>query len=130
MVRRPILLWLAALTGGASPVSAAEPATIVEPEQRFSGLHEMAFEVSVLDGCWLSFSSNARKELTALYPDWGRDILSRRRVRYRIDILGVRESSDGEPRSPGFGHLGRYPCRIEATRTLAIERLPDDPPAQ
>ena len=53
-------------------------------------------------------------------------------MRYRIDIIGVRESFGGEawPRGQGFGHLGAYPCRIEAPPTLAIERLPDDPPAE
>ena len=94
------------------------------PEQRFTGIVRLGFERQSFNECWLDFGGSSMAELARLAPSpafmdpqasYAADatLIGRRR-----DMLNV---PGGDLMGRGYGHLGMYPCLIEATRVMAAQ---------
>ena len=91
-------------------------------EQSFTGVLVLSFERQSFDGCWLDFSGSAQSDLGSLAPSpaladqrafYSADVTLTGRRRNMVDVTG--DNYQGQ----GFGHLGMYPCLIEAVRITA-----------
>ncbi len=92
------------------------------PEQSFTGLLRLGFEQQSFDECWLDFRGSAMTDLSRLAPSpaladqtapYGAEVTLTGRRRTMVNVPG------DDLMGRGFGHLGQYPCLIEATRITA-----------
>lgn len=92
------------------------------PEQSFTGLLRLGFERQSFDECWLDFRGSAMADLGRLAPSpaladqmasYSADVTLTGRRRAMVNVAG------NDWMGQGFGHLGMYPCLIEATRITA-----------
>jgi hypothetical protein len=92
------------------------------PEQSFTGVLGLGFERQSFDGCWLSFKDSAFSDLARLAPS---PALTDQTASYvaEVTLVGRRrdvlDATDGNLGEAGFGHLGMYPCLVEAARITA-----------
>ena len=91
-------------------------------EQSFTGVLVLSFERQSFEECWLDFRGSAGSDLTRLAPSpaladqqaaYVADVTLTGRRRNMVDVTG------DDYRGQGFGHLGMYPCLIEAVRITA-----------
>ena len=91
-------------------------------EQSFTGVLVLSFERQSFEECWLDLHGSAGSDLARLAPS---PALADQRAAYVADVTltGRRRNmvdvTDGNFRGQGFGHLGMYPCLIEAVRITA-----------
>jgi hypothetical protein len=118
------LFLSAMLTGCATP---PQPPLMAQQgpfgaEQNFTGILALGFERQSFNNCWLDLFGTAQTDLARLAPS---PALADQRAPYaaevtlvgrRRDMLNVEGQDVG---GQGFGHLGMYPCLIEATRITA-----------
>jgi hypothetical protein len=92
------------------------------PEQGFTGRLRLGFERQSFDECWLDFRGSAMADLGRLAPSpaladqtasYGAEVTLTGRRRIMVNVAG------SDLMGQGFGHLGMYPCLIEATRITA-----------
>lgn len=95
------------------------------PEQSFTGRLHLGIERQSLDDCWLDFRGSAMADLGRLAPSpaladptapYGAEVTLVGRRRAMVNLAG------SDLMGQGFGHLGVYPCLIEATRIIAARR--------
>lgn len=92
------------------------------PESSFTGVLALGFERQSFNNCWLELRGTAQADLARLAPS---PALADERAAYAADVTLTgrrRELLNPEARDAsgqGFGHLGMYPCLIEATRITA-----------
>ena len=84
------------------------------PEQRMRGTLVLGFEVFAFEGCWLEMTRSAAIQFRRLAPDTD----SRGPHRFRVAMMARRTP----PGTGQFGHLGTYPCQVQATRFLSVRR--------
>ena len=91
-------------------------------EQSFTGILAFGFERQSFNNCWLELRGSAPADLERLAPS---PALADERAPYAADVTLVgrrREvlNVDGQDvGGQGFGHLGMYPCLIEASQITA-----------
>ena len=92
------------------------------PERSFTGHLRLGFERQSFDECWLDFRGSAMRDLGRLAPSpaladqtapYGAEVTLTGRRRDMINAAG------NDFMGQGFGHLGMYPCLIEATAITA-----------
>jgi hypothetical protein len=92
------------------------------PEQSFTGTLVLGFERQSLDQCWLDLAGSAQADLRRLAPSpaladsqaaYAAEVTLTGRRRDMLDVEGR------DVRGASFGHLGMYPCLVEATRITA-----------
>jgi hypothetical protein len=95
-------------------------------EQTFTGVLRLGFERQSFDECWLDLTNTASNDLYRLAPS---PALADSQASYSADVTLVgrrRNVENGEPEpgynSVGFGHMGAYPCEIQATRITAARQ--------
>lgn len=95
------------------------------PEQRFTGALRLGFERQSLNECWLELGGSAWADLTRLAPS---PALADQQATYaaEVTLVGRRRAmvnfASDDLMGQGFGHLGSYPCLIEASQILAARR--------
>lgn len=119
----PILLMVGCATPPPAPVLPSQGE--FGAEQSFTGVLVLSFERQSFNGCWLDFRGSAGSDLGRLAPSpaladpqafYSADVTLIGRRRNMVDVTG------DDYRGQGFGHLGMYPCLIEATRITAARR--------
>ena len=94
------------------------------PVQNFTGIVRLGFERQSFNECWLDFHGSSMAELGRLAPSpaladpqasYAADATLTGRRRDMINVPG------GDLMGRGYGHLGMYPCLIEATRITAAQ---------
>jgi hypothetical protein len=91
-------------------------------EQRFTGVLALGLERQSFNDCWLEFSGSAQADLARLAPG---PVLADERASYAADVtlVGRRREminvGSHDVIGQSFGHLGMYPCLIEANRIVA-----------
>jgi hypothetical protein len=91
-------------------------------EQTLSGTLRLGFERQSFNDCWLDFRGTAMADLGRLAPS---PALNDEQAPYSAEVTLVGRRRDmvnmGQegPSGQGFGHLGMYPCLVEATRVTA-----------
>lgn len=109
-------LLLAAAPGERPPVPViGHPDIFYLAETRMRGALTLGFEVSSFDGCWLDMTRPAARRLHRLAPETE----ERGPHRFRVTMIGRRTPPGLDHR---FGHLGGYPCQVEAVRFLSVRR--------
>lgn len=94
------------------------------PEQSFTGDLRLGFERQSFDQCWLDLANTAWADLGRLAPS---PALADQRAVYaaRVTLVGRRRNMiNGDFEGTvglGFGHLGMYPCLVQATRITAAQ---------
>jgi hypothetical protein len=94
-------------------------------EQTFTGELRLGFERQSFNECYLEFRGSAMADLGRLAPS---PALNDQRAPYatQVTLVGRRRSlinmGQEGPSGQGFGHLGMYPCLIEASRITAARR--------
>ena len=115
----PFILLACAPDATARGTSAPVPVTghpdiFYLPETRMRGPLTLGFEVSSFDRCWLEMTRAAARQLYRLAPE----IEERGPHFFRVLMIGRRT-----PGTEGhFGHLGAYPCQVQAVRFLSVRR--------
>jgi hypothetical protein len=100
------------------PVSVpGHPGIAYLPEQRMEGDLTLGFEISALDRCWFDMTAKA----SAQFERWAPEASSRGPHYYRVVIIG-RSTPPLDPGNSEYGHLGVYPCQVQATRILSVKR--------
>lgn len=94
-------------------------------EQSLTGVLALGFERQSFNDCWLEFRGSAQADLSRLAPSpaladpeaaYVADVTLTGRRRVMINAAGH------DVRGQSFGHLGMYPCLIEATRVTAARQ--------
>jgi hypothetical protein len=91
-------------------------------EQSFTGVLALGFERQSFNDCWLEFRGSAQADLARLAPS---PALADEQAFYaaEVTLVGRRREminvGSHDVRGQGFGHLGMYPCLIEASRIVA-----------
>jgi hypothetical protein len=116
----PILLTTGCATPPAAPVFPSQGA--FGAERSFTGIVRFGFERMSFDECWLDFRGSALSDLARLAPSpaladqmaaYSADVTLTGRRRDMVNVTGNNFMGQG------FGHLGMYPCLIEAVRITA-----------
>jgi hypothetical protein len=116
----PILLIAGCATPPAAPLFPRQGE--FGAERSFTGVLRLGFERMSLDQCWLDPTGSAFADLARLAPSpaladqqasYSADVTLTGRRRDMVDVTG--DNYQGQ----GFGHLGMYPCLIEAVRITA-----------
>jgi hypothetical protein len=116
----PILLMAGCTTPPPAPVFPSQGP--FGAEQSFTGVLRLGFERMSFDECWLDPKGSAFADLARLAPSpaltdqrafYSADVTLTGRRRNMVDVTG------DNYRGQGFGHLGMYPCLIEAVRITA-----------
>ena len=128
MRRRGILaLYVVATLAACETVPTAElapvpvpghPGVTYMPVQRMVGNIRLGFELQTFNGCWFGMTSEAYAQLQRHAPESN----GRGPYQYRVAMMG-RSTSPAESESTAYGHLGMYPCQVQATRFISIERV-------
>lgn len=91
-------------------------------ERSFTGVLRLGFERMSFDECWLDPKGSAFADLARLAPS---PALADQRAYYSADVTLTGRRRDminvtgNDFMGQGFGHLGMYPCLIEAVRITA-----------
>lgn len=115
-----------AIFGCATPPQEPLHQGVFGPIQSLTGELRFGFERQSFDACWLDLSESAMAELARLAPS---PALNDERAPYSAfaTLAGRRRNlvnmTRNGPEGQGFGHLGSYPCLIEASQVTAA-RLP------
>lgn len=125
-IRTVRTLFLSVLVAGCA-ATPPEPPLIPEQgpfgaEQSFTGVLALGLERQSFNDCWLEFRGSAQADLARLAPS---PALADERAGYAADVTltgrrrEMRNLGDRQLSGEGFGHLGMYPCLIEATAISA-----------
>jgi hypothetical protein len=91
-------------------------------ERSFTGILRLGFERQSFDQCWLDMRDSAFSDLARLAPS---PALADQTAAYSADVTLIGRRRDmvnvtgNDLAGQGFGHLGMYPCLIEAVRIIA-----------
>jgi hypothetical protein len=120
----PLLLPILLTAGCATP----PPAPVVPSqgefgaERSFTGTLRLGFERQSFNQCWLDLAGSAWSDLARLAPS---PALADQMAAYSAEVTLVGRRRDminatGDNfGGQGFGHLGMYPCLVEAVRIIA-----------
>lgn len=116
----PILLTAACASPPPAPVFPSQGP--FGAERSFTGVLRLGFERMSLDECWLDPAGTAFSDLARLAPS---PALADQQASYSADVTLTGRRRDmlnvtgSDYQGQGFGHLGMYPCLIEAVRITA-----------